>query len=74
MEFGKQTKIMKLMKKKKIQDIPEIKNHFKIIKMKLVNTNSRHKIIIKEKTIIITEERKKLMKRKLSQGHSKTDT
>lgn len=74
MEFGKRTKIMKLMKKKKIQDIPEIKNHFKIIKMKLVNTNSRYKIIIKEKTIIIMEGRTNNMKRKLSRGHSKTDT
>jgi len=64
MEFGKQAKIMMLMKKRRIQDIQETKNHFKIIQMKLVNTNSKHKINIKEKTITIMEERKKFMKRK----------
>jgi hypothetical protein len=73
MDFGKLAKIMTLMKKRRILDILETKNNFKIIRMKLVNTNSKRKIIIKEKTTIM-EERKKNMKRKLFQGHSKTDT
>jgi len=73
MDFGKLAKIMTLMKKRRILDILETKNHFKIIRMKLVNTNSKRKIIIKEKATIM-EERKKYMKRKLFQGHSKTDT
>lgn len=64
MDFGISTKtIMVMNRNKKIQDIQEIKNNFKI-QMKMVHTISRQKIISRNKNKIFSVEMMKFMKRK----------